>query len=165
MYTIAAATSHSQIELYLYNLTPLNPTSVYSSFLISAPKHILWILMRTALERRFSRVPSIYILSQNMQRNIRIWSENFQFLVVKISIYLNRRVFVMKEKINRLRIDFTKSIKMSINVKKDKQCLYPTTPQKTHDRNNKQCLLDTSTPTPTPTPTPTHNKTHNRNRT
>ena len=28
-------------------------------------------------------------------KNIRILSENFQFLVVKFSIYLNRRVFVM----------------------------------------------------------------------
>ena len=28
-------------------------------------------------------------------KNIRILSENFQFLVVKFSIYLNRHVFVM----------------------------------------------------------------------
>ena len=31
-------------------------------------------------------------------KNIRILSENFQFLVVKFSIYLNRRVFVMNKK-------------------------------------------------------------------
>ena len=41
---------------------------------------------------------SIYILSRNM-KNIRVFlSENFQFLVVKFSIYLNRRVFEMSVK-------------------------------------------------------------------
>ena len=32
-------------------------------------------------------------------KNIRILSENVEFLVVKFSIYLNRRVFVMKRRI------------------------------------------------------------------
>ena len=37
----------------------------------------------------------IYVLSRNV-KSIRIFlSENFQFLEVKFSIYLNRRVFVM----------------------------------------------------------------------
>ena len=37
----------------------------------------------------------MYVLSRNM-KNIRFFlSENFQFLVVKFSIYLNRRVFVI----------------------------------------------------------------------
>ena len=40
------------------------------------------------------RPPTIYVLRRN-KKNIRILSENFRFLVVKISIYLNRRVFVM----------------------------------------------------------------------
>ena len=30
-------------------------------------------------------------------KNIRILSENFQFLVVKFSVYFNRRVFVMEQ--------------------------------------------------------------------
>ena len=34
-------------------------------------------------------------------KNIRILPENIQFLVVKFSIYLNRRVFVMKNEFNR----------------------------------------------------------------
>ena len=39
---------------------------------------------------------TIYVLSRNM-KNIRVCSsENFQFLEVKFSIYLNRHVFVMK---------------------------------------------------------------------
>ena len=66
---------------YLYNFDPLKPhfyivrlgfTGVYIIFLISAQKHRLWVPVRTASPRR-----------------------NFQFLVVKFSIYLNRRVFVM----------------------------------------------------------------------
>ena len=37
----------------------------------------------------------IYVLCRNM-KNIRVFlSENFQILEVKLSIYLNRRVFVM----------------------------------------------------------------------
>ena len=37
----------------------------------------------------------MYVLSRNM-KNIRVFlNENFQFLEVKFSIYLNRRVFVM----------------------------------------------------------------------
>ena len=40
-------------------------------------------------------IPSIYVLSRSM-KNIRVFlSENFQFLEVKFSIYLNGRVFVM----------------------------------------------------------------------
>ena len=39
---------------------------------------------------------TIYVLSRNM-KNIRVFlSENFQFLEVKFSIYLNRLVFVMQ---------------------------------------------------------------------
>ena len=42
-----------------------------------------------------TRSNTIYVLSRNM-KNIRFFlSENFQFLVVNFSIYLNRRVFVM----------------------------------------------------------------------
>ena len=48
------------------------------------------VLVRTASPR-----PTIYVLSRNM-KNIRVFvSENFQFLEVKFSIYLNRGVFVM----------------------------------------------------------------------
>ena len=88
----------------LYNTDPLKPqfyivqlgfTGVYIIFLISAQKHRLWVLIRTASPRRLQRVPTIYVLSRN-KKNIRVFlSENFQFLDVKFSIYLNRRVFVM----------------------------------------------------------------------
>ena len=68
----------------LYHFDPLKPhfhivklgfTGVYIIFLISAQKHRLWVLVRTAS-------PSFL-------------SENFHFLEVKFSIYLNRHVFVM----------------------------------------------------------------------
>ena len=71
----------------LYNFDPLKPhfyivklgfTGIYIIFLISVQKHRLWVLIRTASARRFL-------------------SENFRFLEVKFSIYLNRRVFVMIE--------------------------------------------------------------------
>ena len=76
-------------------MVKLGFTGVYIIFLISAQKHRLWVLVRTASARRFLRVPTIYVLSRNM-KNISVFlSENFQFLEVKFSIYLNRRVFVM----------------------------------------------------------------------
>ena len=52
-------------------------------FLISAQKHRLWILVRTAS------------MSRNMKNISEFLSENIQFLVVKISIYLKRSVFLM----------------------------------------------------------------------
>ena len=65
----------------LYNFDPLKPhfyivkpgfTRVYIIFLISAQKHRLWVLVRTASPRRFYRVPTIYVLSGNM-KNIRVF--------------------------------------------------------------------------------------------
>ena len=70
-------------KTYLYNIDPLEPhfyivklefTGVYIIFLISAQKHICFVL--------------------KLEKNIGIF-RSFQFLEVKFSIYLNRRVFVM----------------------------------------------------------------------
>ena len=84
--------SQSITKTYLYNVDPLKPhfyivkvgfTGVYIIFLISAQK-----------QGSSNEYP------QSMFR-AEIWkisdflSENFQFLVVKFSIYLNRRVFIM----------------------------------------------------------------------
>ena len=88
-------------KTYLYNFDPLKShlyivklgfTGVYILFLISAQKHKLWVLVRTASARRFQRVPTIYVLSRNM-KNIRffIWKFSLYFNI----LYLNRRVFVM----------------------------------------------------------------------
>ena len=62
----------------LCNIIKLGFTGVYIIFLISAQKHRLWVLVRTASEK----------ISEFL-------FENFHFLVAKFSIYLNRRVFVM----------------------------------------------------------------------
>ena len=65
----------------LYNFDPRKPhfyivklgfTGVYIIFLISAQKHRLWVLVRTASERRFYQVLTIYVLSRNM-KNIRLF--------------------------------------------------------------------------------------------
>ena len=80
----------------LYNFDPLlNPhfykiklgfKRVYIIFLISAQKHILWVLVRAAS----SSIHNLCFLSRY------ILSEIFQFLVVNFSVFLNRHVFVMQ---------------------------------------------------------------------
>ena len=61
---------------YLYNFDPLKPhfyivklgfTGVYMIFLVSAQKHRLCVLVRTASPRRFKRVPTIYVWRRNMK--------------------------------------------------------------------------------------------------
>ena len=95
-------------KTYLYNSDPLKPhfyiaklgfTGVYIIFLISAQKHRLWVLVRTASSNRLGEAvltsthdlcfEQTYIKYQNFS------SENVHFLMVKFSKYLNRRVFVM----------------------------------------------------------------------
>ena len=72
-------------------MVKLRFTEVYINFLISAQKLRLWVLVRTAS-------PSTHNLSfeQKYEKYRSFLSENFQFLEVKFSIYLNRRVFVMR---------------------------------------------------------------------
>ena len=79
----------------LYNFDPLKPhfyvvklgfTGVYIIFLISAQN----------IDCRYSSEPPRQKFLSRNKKNTRVFlSENFQFLVVKFSIYLNRRVFVM----------------------------------------------------------------------
>ena len=87
-------------KTYLYNFYPLKPhfyivklgfTGVYIIFLISAQKHRLWVLVRTAV------LTSTYNLcfEQKYEKYQIFLSENFHILVVKFSVYLYRRVFVM----------------------------------------------------------------------
>ena len=87
----------------LYKFDPLKPhfyivklglTGVYIILLIVAQNHRLWILVRTAS-------PSTHNLcfEQKYEKYQSFLSENFQFLEMKFSIYLNRRVFVMFQKI------------------------------------------------------------------
>ena len=82
----------------LYNLDPLKShfyivklgfIGVYIIFLISAQKHRLWVLVRTASSTHNLSFEQKYKEYQNFL------SENFHFLVVKFSVYLNRHVFIM----------------------------------------------------------------------
>ena len=79
--TLDWETSIDITKTCLYNVDPLKPhfyivklgfTGVYIIFLISAQKHRLWVLVRTASPRRFQQVPTIYVLSRN-RKNIRIF--------------------------------------------------------------------------------------------
>ena len=74
----------------LYNVDPLKPhfyivklgfTGVYIIFLISAQKQRLWILVRTASST----------FEQKFEKILEFLYENYHFLVVKFSVYLNRR--------------------------------------------------------------------------
>ena len=105
MRTWTQASHHENIPVIVNNFDPLKShlyivklgfTVIYISLFGFARNHRLWVLVRTASLRRFERVPTIYVLSRNM-KNIRVFflSAIFQFMEVKLSIYLNRSVFVM----------------------------------------------------------------------
>ena len=88
----------------LYNFDPLQAhyfivklgfTGVYIIFLISAQKHRLWILVRTASPRRFWRVPTIYVLSRNKKKYQFFYMKIFSFWRWNFLYILNRRVSVM----------------------------------------------------------------------
>ena len=86
-------------KTYLYNFDPLKPhlyieklgfTGVYIIFLISAQKHISWALCEAVL----TITHSLYF-EQKYEKYQNSYKKTFSFLMVKFSIYLNRRVFVM----------------------------------------------------------------------
>ena len=89
----------------LYNVDPLQPhfyiakvgfTGVYINFLISAQKHRLWVLVRTARRGGSNEYPqSMFWIEIWKKKILEFFSKNFHFLAVKFSIYLNRLVFVM----------------------------------------------------------------------
>ena len=88
----------------LYNFYPLIPhfyivklgfQGVYIIFLISAQKHRLWVLVRKAVLTSTHNL----CFEQKYEKYQKFLSENFQFLEVNFSIYLNRYVFVMTSKI------------------------------------------------------------------
>ena len=63
-------------------------------FLISAQKHRLWYSLEPPCEAVLSSTHNL-CFSRNVKNISEFLSESFQFLEVKFSIYLNRRVFVM----------------------------------------------------------------------
>ena len=105
--TISIICTSSETKLitkYLYNFDPLKPhfyivklgfAGVYIIFLISAQKHRLWVLIRTAsAEAVLTSTHNLYF-EQKYEKYKLFLSENLQFLEVKFSVYLNRRVFLM----------------------------------------------------------------------
>ena len=62
-------------------------TGVYIIFLISAKKHRLWVHVRTGTHN--------LCFEKKYEEYQNLLSENFHFLVVKFSVYLNRHVFLM----------------------------------------------------------------------
>ena len=87
----------------LYNFDPLQPhfymvklgfTGVYIIFLISAQKHRLWVLVRVLGEAVLTSTHNL-CFEQKYEKYQNFYLKIFLFLVVKFSIYLNRRVFVM----------------------------------------------------------------------
>ena len=86
-------------KTYLYNYDPLKPhfyivklgfTGVYIIFLTSVQKHRLWVLIRGG-----SNEYPQSMLEQKYEKHGSFLSRNFEFLKVKFSIHLIRRVFVM----------------------------------------------------------------------
>ena len=87
----------------LYNFDPLKPhfyivklgfTGVYIIFLISAQKHRLWYSLEPPRRGGSNKYHNL-CFDQKYVKYRNFLSENFHFLVVKFSVYLNRRVFVM----------------------------------------------------------------------
>ena len=82
-------------KTYLYNFDPIKPyfynskTGVYRGihYLFSAEKQRLWVLVRTGSHN--------LCFEQKYEKISEFLSENFHFLVVKFSGYLNRHVFVI----------------------------------------------------------------------
>ena len=60
---------------------------VYRNFLNFDSKHILWVLARTASVRRFKRVPTMYVLSENIKNHFVLPIKFAAFLLKKISVY------------------------------------------------------------------------------
>ena len=79
--------------LYNFDPPPLKPqfyivklgfTGVYIIFLISAQKHRLWVLVRTASSRRFYKYPQSMFWAEIWRISDFFLSENFQFFGGKI---------------------------------------------------------------------------------
>ena len=99
LYAIDLALHCPITKTCLYNFDPLKPhfyivklgfTGVCIIFLISAQKHRLWVLGEAVLTSTHN-----LCFEQKFEKYQIFLSENFKFLEVKFSVYLNRHVFVM----------------------------------------------------------------------
>ena len=85
----------------IYNVDPIKPHfhivklgfTRYTLFFLFLLKHRLWVLVRTASARPTS-TDNLCFWAETWKIS-EVLSENFHFWVVKLSVYLNRLVFVM----------------------------------------------------------------------
>ena len=111
--TVDTTQTHTWLNIitktYPYNFDPLKLhfyivklgfTGVCIIFLISAQKHRLWVLVRTASLMSTHNL----CFEQKYEKYQSFLSENFPVLEVKFSIYLNRLVFGMAESIFLFRL-------------------------------------------------------------
>ena len=96
---------HPITKTYLYNLDPLKPhfyivklgfTGVYIIFLISAQNIDCGYSLEPPRRGGSNEYPQSMFCAEVWKISEFFLSENFQFLEIKFSIYLNRHVFVMK---------------------------------------------------------------------
>ena len=95
--------SHCITKTYLYDFDILKPlfyivkqgfTGVYIIFLTSAQNIDCGYSLEPPQRGSSNECPQS-VFSRNIKKTSEFLSEEFQFLVVKFSIYLNRRVFIM----------------------------------------------------------------------
>ena len=88
--------SHTSRKHTYIILTPLNPT-LYSKLGFRGV-YIILLISAQNIDCGYSLEPPrrVYVLIRNLKKNIRNLPEKFQFLEVKFSIYLHRRVFIMR---------------------------------------------------------------------
>ena len=91
-------------KTYLYHFDPLKPhfyivklgfTGVHIIFLISALKHRFGYSLKPPRRGGSNEYPQSMFWAEIWKISA-FFSENFHFLVVKFSVYLNRRVFLME---------------------------------------------------------------------
>ena len=90
----------------LYNFDPLKPhfyiiklglTGVYTLFFLLLIKNIdCGYSLEPSRRGASNEYPKIYVFSRNMKYIRFVLSENVHFLLVKFSVYLNKRIFVTK---------------------------------------------------------------------
>ena len=93
----------------LYNFDPLKThfyivklgfTGVYNIFLFCSKTQIVGTRLNRLVEAVLTSIHNL-CFEQNYAKYQNFSSENFRFLVVRFSVYLNRRVFVMVTKLHQ----------------------------------------------------------------
>ena len=110
------------LKLHFYKVK-LGFTGVYIIFLISAKNIDCGYSLEPPRRGCSNEYPQSMFWAE-LWKISEILSEKFQFLVVKFSIYLNRRVFVMRKYVNQsLRKSQIQNIRLTSTVSEDIQFL------------------------------------------